>query len=123
GADVLGIERSELAVAAGRANAARLGIPGARFLRGAAAPELARLPAEALDAVVLDPPPAGAADVGPPLAGPPAPPGGVGACDPATLARDAGVLIAGGYRPGRVQPIDLFPHTYHIETVAEFVLK
>ena len=123
GADVLGIERSEPAVAAGRANAARLGIPAARFLRGAAAPELARLPAEALDLVVLDPPRAGAADVVPLLVARRPRRVVYVSCDPATLARDAGVLVAGGYRPGRVQPIDLFPHTYHIETVAEFVLK
>jgi 23S rRNA (uracil1939-C5)-methyltransferase len=39
-------------------------------------------------------------------------------CDPATLARDARQLIDGGYDLIEAQPIDLFPHTYHIETVA-----
>ena len=42
-------------------------------------------------------------------------------CDPATLSRDLKILIDGGYRPGRLQPIDLFPQTYHLETVAELV--
>ncbi|WP_420904489.1 23S rRNA (uracil(1939)-C(5))-methyltransferase RlmD [Candidatus Magnetaquiglobus chichijimensis] len=41
-------------------------------------------------------------------------------CDPATFARDAATLIAGGYGLERVQPIDLFPHTRHVELVARF---
>ncbi|HEV8308304.1 MAG TPA: 23S rRNA (uracil(1939)-C(5))-methyltransferase RlmD [Methylomirabilota bacterium] len=39
-------------------------------------------------------------------------------CNPATLARDLGIVRAGGYRITAVQPLDMFPHTPHIEVVA-----
>jgi 23S rRNA (uracil1939-C5)-methyltransferase len=41
-------------------------------------------------------------------------------CDPSTLARDTKTLIRAGYRLIEAQPVDMFPQTYHIETVATF---
>jgi 23S rRNA (uracil1939-C5)-methyltransferase len=41
-------------------------------------------------------------------------------CDPSTLARDAAQLIEAGYRLMAVTPFDLFPQTYHIESISLF---
>lgn len=38
-------------------------------------------------------------------------------CNPATMQRDLNVLVKGGYRARRIQPVDMFPHTEHIETI------
>ena len=43
-------------------------------------------------------------------------------CNPATQARDIS-LLAGKYQVGRIQPVDMFPHTQHVENVAELILR
>ncbi|MBU1419617.1 MAG: hypothetical protein KKD01_04170, partial [Proteobacteria bacterium] len=39
-------------------------------------------------------------------------------CDPATLCRDLGELLDQGFNLTKLQPLDMFPQTHHIETVA-----
>ena len=72
--------------------------------------------------LVLNPPRAGAKEVAPRLTA-------LGArriiyvsCNPATLARDLRQLAAQGYTLRRVRPVDLFPQTFHVETLAELIL-
>lgn len=44
-------------------------------------------------------------------------------CNPATLARDLRILEDGGYKTEEIQPVDMFPHTTHVECVSQLVLK
>ncbi|MBI4219097.1 MAG: class I SAM-dependent RNA methyltransferase [Chloroflexi bacterium] len=114
--EVIGIEDSVSAVEDARANAA--GLSNVRFITGRTEAVLPSL--SGVDAVVMDPPRAGCH------------PDAIAAlrklaparvamvsCDPVTLARDlAGVCAGGMYVLEWVQPVDMFPQTYHVECVA-----
>jgi 23S rRNA (uracil1939-C5)-methyltransferase len=73
---------------------------------------------ERFDAVVFDPPRAGAAAQAAALAMSRVSTLVAVSCNPATLARDARILIDGGYTLERVTPIDQFLYSPHVEAVA-----
>jgi 23S rRNA (uracil1939-C5)-methyltransferase len=118
---VYGIELVPAAIEDAIRNAAANGIANCTFLSGEVRhvlPELMRQGVRA-EVVVADPPRAGfhPKALRAVLALAPARVVYV-SCNPATLARDLAVLHAGGYALRTVQPIDMFPHTPHIEVVA-----
>lgn len=72
------------------------------------------------DAVVLDPPRAGAAAQAAEIAGSGVPVVISVSCNPATFARDAAILIEGGYTLSHVVPVDQFVYSAHVELVGVF---
>jgi 23S rRNA (uracil1939-C5)-methyltransferase len=73
---------------------------------------------DVFDAVVFDPPYAGAKVQAEALARAKVPVVAAVSCNPATLARDLRILVNGGYRIERIVPIDQFLYSAHVETVA-----
>jgi 23S rRNA (uracil1939-C5)-methyltransferase len=88
------------------------------FRRPLVPPELATF-----DAVVFDPPRQGAQAQAAELAKSKVPLIVAVSCNPATLARDARLLIDGGYRLTQVTPVDQFRYSPHVETVARFARR
>jgi 23S rRNA (uracil1939-C5)-methyltransferase len=86
------------------------------FRRPLTAKELARF-----DAVILDPPRAGAKEQITELAASAVPRIAYVSCNPATFARDAKLLVDGGYRLEHVQPVGQFRWSTHVELAARFV--
>ncbi len=121
GAEIIGIESYAPAVANAKANAKKNGISNCRFLTAKAEAALPQLSASGagVDVAVLDPPRAGCdKQVLQALAQ-------LGAkriiyvsCNPASLARDLRLLLDAGYAVQRVQPLDMFPQSGHVESVA-----
>lgn len=116
---VLAVERTPTSVEAARENARRLGITNLELATGPTETVLRGWTRRGLrvDTVVLDPPRSGAAEATSSLLA--LAPSRIVyvSCNPATLARDLKTL-ARGYRIELVQPIDIFPQTYHVEAVA-----
>jgi len=124
GGRVTGVDLDGQAIIQARENARRLG-RAATFVRddaGAAVLALAGA-GRRFPLVLLNPPRAGAREA---VAAIPALAPSrivVVSCDPATLARDAAALAAAGYILEAARPVDLFPQTSHVETVALFSRK
>jgi 23S rRNA (uracil1939-C5)-methyltransferase len=121
---LIGIESVFDAVADARANAARAGVANAQFIHASTQLGVRQLLQKGTrcEVVVLDPPRIGAAEVMAELPCFAARTIVYVSCDPTTLARDVRQLQQHGYRLQAAQPIDLFPQTFHIETVALCVL-
>lgn len=118
--EVLGIEIVESAVADAEKNCRKNGVTNCSFIQGDIRRCLSRITRRP-DVLIIDPPRAGmhkdvvkqVHDLGTERIV-------YVSCNPATLARDIG-LLGDSYRLLEVQPVDMFPHTFHIEAVALIV--
>lgn len=118
GARVTGIDGNPAAVDEARHNARINGLPHTRFITGdSAGPDGATIDA-AFDGVLLNPPRSGCGELVIAQIVAKAPSRIVYvSCSPATLSRDVHKLCAAGYGVDMVQPFDMFPQTFHVETV------
>jgi 23S rRNA (uracil1939-C5)-methyltransferase len=124
GAEVTGVDTDELAVAAARRNAARMGLRSAQFLAMRAA-ETAQFLTRARyrpATVIIDPPRTGAADLMELVARLQPKRMIYVSCDPSTLVRDLRTLVARGYEIARVRAFDFFPNTHHVEVAVQALL-
>ena len=118
GASLTAIEENPHAVQLGRVNA-RINSVRVEYLPGLVEKVLKQVRIGRHDKAVLDPPragcePAALAEIirlGPERVV-------YISCEPSTHARDLAALVRGGYRVRRAAVVDMFPHTYHIESVA-----
>ncbi len=119
---VIGIEISKDAVADARKNCEQNGINNCRFICGDIRERLSSITVKP-DVLIIDPPRTGMhkdvlAQV---LALSPDKVIYI-SCNPATMARDIGRMIQ-DYEVVEIQPVDMFPHTYHVEAVAKLWLR
>ncbi len=121
---VTAVEENARAVADAERNLEvnRLDPRGVRLINARTEQAIRDLERQAVDAVVLDPPRQGCAPaVIDAVFGRLAPPRVVYvSCNPAALAEELPGIVAAGYRVRSVQPVDMFPHTPHVEAVAVF---
>lgn len=117
--NVVGVEEYEPSIADARRNAAGNGVDNVTFVCADAETEIRRLIqlGETFDVIVLDPPRSGALQLMHQL--PLLQPQRIVyvSCNPVTLARDVAILIENGFRVAKATPLDMFPQSFHIESV------
>tara|TARA_R110000824_G_scaffold2304_16_gene10828 strand:- start:3223 stop:4533 length:1311 start_codon:yes stop_codon:yes gene_type:complete len=122
GAQVVGVEGDDAMVARGRENAELNGLTNVSFhgadLHGDFTGQ--SWAKEGFDKILIDPPRSGAEEICKYLTAFNAKRIVYVSCNPATLARDAGVMARNGYRLVRAGVMDMFPHTTHVESIALF---
>ncbi|MBR3935587.1 MAG: 23S rRNA (uracil(1939)-C(5))-methyltransferase RlmD [Oscillospiraceae bacterium] len=119
-AKLIGVEIVPEAIENAKINAKRMGVENAEFIcgdAGAAAAELEKR-GTAPDVIILDPPRKGCSEDTLEAVAKMAPKRVVYvSCNTATMARDFKILDELGYKPVKVQPVDMFPRTAHVEGV------
>lgn len=118
---LIGVEIHPGAIHNARQSAQEMGLSNTRFITADAAETAATLAQEGLrpDVAVLDPPRKGSDETTLNALVQMAPRRVVMvSCNPSTMARDLAFLDANGYRTQKVQPVDMFPRTRHVEAVA-----
>ncbi|MEW5837993.1 MAG: 23S rRNA (uracil(1939)-C(5))-methyltransferase RlmD [Pseudomonadota bacterium] len=124
--EVVGVEGDEAMVQRGEESARRNGIDNTRHFVGNLFEPQAQQAwlHEKYDKILLDPPRAGAMEIMPYLAKMKPKRIVYVSCNPATLARDAGILVNElGFRLCSAGVMDMFPHTAHVESIAVFEPK
>lgn len=120
---VVGVELDEQAIQAAAQNAQANAIPHCRFVAGDVL-KIADTLDQAPQVIVVDPPRDGLHPKAlPKLASLNAQRWVYVACKPASLARDAQILLRHGYRPRKAVCVDMFPRTTHVECVCLFTKK
>lgn len=123
---LIGVEIVDKAIEDAKLNAQRNNIDNARFICADAAQAAQKLKTEGVsaDVIIIDPPRKGCdsalihtiADMAPSRVV-------YVSCDPATLARDLKIFDELGYKTEEVTPVDMFPRTAHVESVAKITRK
>jgi 23S rRNA (uracil1939-C5)-methyltransferase len=119
---VIGVEGSSEMVERGFENAKLNGLNNLEFYAQDLTKDFSHQPwaKQGFDALLIDPPRSGAEEVMQYLARFNARRIVYVSCNPATLARDAGILVAQGYRMRKAGVMDMFTHTGHVESIALF---